>query len=73
MNRTNQTLSLLISLSLLCASPCFTACAKKEAYADGIPCAELADAAEDQIPVDFGYETFGGEHLRIPKGKRERR
>lgn len=37
---------------------------KKTTYADDIPCAELADTVEEQIPVDFGYETFGGEHLR---------
>ena len=42
-----------------------SACGKKEkGYVDDIPCSELADTAEEQIPVDFGYETYGGEHLR---------
>lgn len=42
-----------------------SACGKKEkSYADNIPCSELADTIEEQLPVDFGYETYGGEHLR---------
>lgn len=42
-----------------------SACAKKEKdYVDDLPCSEIADTVEEQIPVDFGYETFGGEHLR---------
>ncbi|MBE6546406.1 MAG: DUF4358 domain-containing protein [Ruminococcaceae bacterium] len=52
-------LSLLLTLSLL-----LCACTKAAAYADNVPCAELADTATDQIPVNFGYETYGGEHLR---------
>ncbi len=53
-----------ILLLLLCALLCLSACQKKTVYSNDLPCAELADAIEDQIPVDFGYETFGGEHLR---------
>ena len=42
-----------------------SACAKKgKDYVDDLPCSEIADTVEEQIPVDFGYETFGGEHLR---------
>ncbi|MBO5938644.1 MAG: DUF4358 domain-containing protein [Clostridia bacterium] len=53
-------LVVLLLMTLLLSS-----CAKKEkTYADDLPCAELADTVEEQIPVDFGYETFGGEHLR---------
>ncbi len=50
---------LLVIVTLL------SSCAKKEKeYADDVPCAEIADTVEEQLPVDFGYETFGGEHLR---------
>lgn len=49
---------LLVLCTLLCA------CGSKSAYADDLPCAELSDAMEDQIPVDFGYETFGRDHIR---------
>lgn len=53
----------LIFLLLLTAL--LSACAKKEpTYANDIPCSELADTVEEQIPVDFGYDTYGGEHLR---------
>ena len=42
-----------------------SSCAKKEKdYVDDLPCSEIADTVEEQLPVDFGYETFGGEHLR---------
>ncbi len=50
---------------ILVLATLLSACGKKEkTYADDIPCSELADTVEEQIPVDFGYETFGGEHLR---------
>ena len=50
---------LLVIVTLL------SSCGKKnKEYADDVPCAEIADTVEEQIPVDFGYETFGGEHLR---------
>ncbi len=53
-------LVVLLLMTLLLSS-----CAKKEkSYADDLPCSELADTVEEQIPVDFGYETFGSEHLR---------
>ena len=52
-------------LSLILALCCLLfACAKASAYANDVPCAELADRATDQIPVNFGYETYGGEHIR---------
>ena len=51
---------------LLCLCCLLCGCSKGELdYADDIPCAELMDTAERQIPVDFGYETFGGEHLSL--------
>ena len=50
---------------LLLMATLLSSCAKKEkTYTDDLPCAELADTIEEQIPVDFGYDTYGGEHLR---------
>lgn len=57
--RKSIVLSVLLALCLFLG-----ACTKASAYADDVSCAELADRATDQIPVNFGYETFGGEHLR---------
>lgn len=50
----------LLSLALLFS---LSACSQQD-YADDLPCSELMDAVEDQIPVNFGYETYGAEHLR---------
>ncbi len=54
-------LSFLLAILLLTCSIC--SCSKAP-LADNVPCAELMDSAEDQIPVNFGYETYGSEHLR---------
>ena len=52
-------------LILLLIVMLLSSCSQKEKnYADDVPCSELADSVEEQIPVDFGYETFGREHLR---------
>ncbi|MBQ9783183.1 MAG: DUF4358 domain-containing protein [Clostridia bacterium] len=64
MKRMKPVFSLLTALSLLCTPLLLLSCSKSTAYADDVPCAELADTVEDQLPVDFGYETFGGDHLR---------
>lgn len=54
-----------ILMLLLVVATLLSACAKKEKeYVDDLPCSEIADTVEEQLPVDFGYETFGGEHLR---------
>ncbi len=57
-----RSFSFPLSLILLCVS--LFSCSKKAEYSDDVPCSELMDSVEDQIPVNFGYETFGGEHLR---------
>lgn len=63
MKKVTKPFAILCLLTLLsCLS--LSACQKKESYADDIPCSELMDAVEDQLPVNFGYETFGGDHLR---------
>jgi hypothetical protein len=49
----------LLLLSLLFLG----SCSKGNTYADGIPCAELLKTAEQQIPVPFGYESFGAEQI----------
>ena len=54
-------LFVLISAALCLA---LFSCKNKEAYADDIPCAELLDTAEEQIPIDLGYESFGGDHIK---------
>ena len=49
-------LSLIVSLS---------ACQKKQTvYRDDLSCADLTEAVEAQIPVNFGYESLGGDHIR---------
>ncbi len=52
------TLIFILSVSLI-------ACQKNREYSDDIPCAELLDTAEEQIPVDMGYESFGGDHVKF--------
>ncbi len=53
------------SLLLLCCLPLsLAACKKDQSFSDDMPTSELMDAVVEQIPVNFGYETFGGEHLR---------
>lgn len=54
-----RTLPFLLLLSLLLLG----ACTKGAAYEDGIPCAELLETAEEQIPVPFGYDSFGAEQI----------
>lgn len=50
---------------LLVIPALLSACSTKEKnYTDDLPCSELMESVEEQIPVDFGYESFGGEHLR---------
>ena len=53
---------IFLCLFLVCVT--LTSCSQQKSYANDLPCAELMDAVEDQIPVDFGYETFSGDHLR---------
>ena len=53
---------IFLCLFLVCAT--LVSCSQRKSYANDVPCAELMDAVEDQIPVDFGYETFSGDHLR---------
>lgn len=55
-------LCVIFVLSLLCS---LIACSGGDKnYSDSIPCAELLDAAEEQIPIDLGYESFGGDHIK---------
>jgi hypothetical protein len=52
-----------VLLALCCL---LTACSQRSSdYADDLPCAEIAETAERQFPLDFGYEAFGSEHLSI--------
>ena len=54
----------LIVILLLCTL--LSGCSKGTLeYADNVPCAEIMDTVEGQIPINFGYETFGGEHLSL--------
>ena len=53
-----------IALSLLLALMLCACKAKEKTYTDDLSCAELMDTVEEQIPTDFGYESYGGEHLR---------
>ncbi len=55
----------LAALSLLFSLLALPSCkASKKSYADDLSCAELTQAVEAQIPVNFGYESFGGEHIQ---------
>ncbi len=55
----------LFSCFLLCSLPLvFASCQGKQDFSDDVPTAELMDAVVEEIPVNFGYETFGNEHLR---------
>ncbi len=55
--------SLFFALAIALCISLFSCGAKKE-YADDIPCSELLDTAEEQIPIDLGYESFGGDHIK---------
>lgn len=57
-------LTALAVLFLTVALPILSSCKKETSYTDDLSCAEIMDAVEDQIPVNFGYETFGGDHMR---------
>lgn len=52
-------LILLLIVLILCS-----ACQKKKDYADDLPCAELMDSVEEQLPINLGYETYGAEYVR---------
>ncbi len=52
-----RSLVLILSLSLF-------SCQNKSELADDIPCSVLADTAKEQIPIDLGYESYGGEHIK---------
>ena len=52
------TLTLMLCLTLF-------SCKSSKGYSDGIPCSELLDTAEEQIPIDLGYESFDGDHIKL--------
>ena len=41
----------------------FCGCSQKSEYSDSVPCSEIIDIAEAQIPVNLGYETFDSDHV----------
>ena len=53
---------IFLALAILILTFSLLSCSKKGEYADDIPCSELMDAVEDQIPLNFGYETFDSDH-----------
>ena len=40
-------------------------CGRGGDYADGIPCGELLEEAEEEVPVTFGYESLGREEIEF--------
>ncbi len=59
-----------IAIKILLAIPTLSllllgSCANASEYADDVSCAELMDRVEKQVPVDFGYETFGAEQIQF--------
>lgn len=52
----------LATLLFLLLSLC--ACGEKKEYRDDLSCGELIDRATEQIPVDMGYKSLGGEHIK---------
>ena len=54
-------LSFFLLTSALLSLP---SCRASADYADDLSCAQLMDAVVEKIPVDFGYESFGDDHLR---------
>ena len=53
-------------LAAVAAALCLSlfSCKSGGEYADDIPCAEILDTVEEQIPIDLGYESFGGDHIK---------
>ena len=53
-------------LILLCGSLLLlSACGAKASYTNTLPCADLADTLEEQIPANLGYETYGADHIQF--------
>ena len=48
-------------LTVICA---LFGCQKKTDYRDDLSCSEILDEAQKQLPVDMGYKSLGGEHIK---------
>ena len=53
-----------VAFVLLLTLCLFSSCQERQSYRDDLRCETLMDAAIDQAPTDFGYDTFESEHLR---------
>ena len=49
---------------LLALAALLTSCSRESGYSDDVPCSEVCDKIEKQLIVDFGYDSYGEEHLR---------
>ena len=54
---------IICAVLLLWLTVTLFSCSGKEQYRNDLSCAELLDSAEEQIPVDMGYESLGGDHI----------
>ena len=52
------------ALLLCCLFFSFPSCQKRQEFSDDISASELMDTVIEQVPVNFGYETYGDDHLR---------
>ncbi len=52
---------LIIAVSLLLS---LFSCSGKGEYSDSVPCAEILDSVEEQLPINLGYESFDAEHVK---------
>ena len=44
------------------------ACSRDTEYNDSVPCSEILDTLEEQLPIDLGYETYGGDYVEYHFG-----
>ncbi len=55
-----------LALILILTAPLLFGCTGgDQTYTDELSCAELMDTLEKQVPVDFGYETFGPDQIQF--------
>ena len=53
-----------ITVSLLLLTSLFSCNNRDTVYRDDISCAEILENASEQLPIDLGYKSLGGEHKK---------
>ncbi len=54
---------LILSITLF-ATASLLACSNKKEYLDSIPCADILNEVEKQLPIELGYESYDTDHVK---------